>query len=198
LIIYQEIIGGIPPLNGLESQETRKKNYHGFVYSFVRFATKEKSMAITRSNSLICLVLVLLAGCGGTEGAFTGFSSEEVTKTFGDGKPTKQESGLMYQDIKEGKGAEAEAGKTIFVQYSGFLLDGTKFDSSYRVGQPLMFQLGTNRVIKGWDQGIVGMKEGGKRKLLIPPNLAYGSTGSPPSIPPNSPLIFDVELIRVN
>jgi peptidylprolyl isomerase len=155
-------------------------------------------MTTPRNPSLICVVLLLLAGCGGPEGAFSGFTPEEVTKTFGDGKTTKLDSGLMYQDVHTGLGTEAEPGKTVFVQYSGYLMDGTKFDSSYRVGQPLMFQLGTNRVIKGWDQGIAGMKEGGKRKLLIPPNLAYGSAGSPPAIPPNAPLVFDVELIRVN
>ena len=129
---------------------------------------------------------------------FTGFSPEEISKTFGEGKTTKLDSGLIYQDVKVGLGAEAEAGKTVYVQYTGYFMDGTKFDSSYRVGQPLMFQLGTGNVIKGWHLGIAGMKEGGKRKLLIPATLGYGSAGYPPTIPPNAPLIFDVELVRVN
>ena len=155
-------------------------------------------MTTPRNSSLICIVLLLLAGCGGSEGSSTGFTPEEVTKTFGDAKTTKLDSGLMYQDVHTGLGAEAEPGKTVFVQYSGYLMDGTKFDSSYRIGQPLMFKLGTGSVIKGWEQGIVGMKEGGKRKLLIPAHLAYGSKGNSPTIPPNAHLMFDVELVRVN
>jgi FKBP-type peptidyl-prolyl cis-trans isomerase len=157
-------------------------------------------MRKARSAGLIYLALLLVNGCGGGKGGGSSLelSPEDVTKTFGEAKTTKLDSGLIYQEVKEGKGAEAEEGKTVYVHYSGYFMNGAKFDSSYRVGQPFMFQLGTNRVIKGWDLGIAGMKEGGKRKLLIPSKLAYGAQGSGQIIPPYAHLVFDVELIKVN
>ena len=92
---------------------------------------------------------------------------------------------------------EAAAGDTVSVHYTGTLEDGTKFDSSLDRGQPITFELGRGRVIKGWDQGIEGMKIGEKRKLTIPPDLAYGAGGSPPTIPPNATLIFETELVSI-
>ncbi|MFI5144194.1 MAG: FKBP-type peptidyl-prolyl cis-trans isomerase [Ignavibacteria bacterium] len=106
-------------------------------------------------------------------------------------------SGLKYKDIETGKGEEAVKGKTVWVQYTGKLEDGKKFDSSYDRNAPLGFTLGASQVIKGWDEGIAGMKIGGKRKLIIPPNLAYGEVGYPNLIPPNSTLYFDVELVNI-
>ncbi|HEX4605152.1 MAG TPA: FKBP-type peptidyl-prolyl cis-trans isomerase [Candidatus Angelobacter sp.] len=99
--------------------------------------------------------------------------------------------------MKAGSGAVAGAGKTVKVHYTGWLLDGKEFDSSVGSGEPIEFELGTGQVIKGWDQGIVGMKVGGKRQLRIPPALGYGSRGAGSAIPPNSTLIFDVELVGV-
>ncbi|MBI3653692.1 MAG: FKBP-type peptidyl-prolyl cis-trans isomerase [Acidobacteria bacterium] len=105
-------------------------------------------------------------------------------------------SGLKYIDEVVGTGDSARAGQMVSVHYTGTLTNGTKFDSSRDRGQPYTFRLGTGVVIKGWDEGLLGMKVGGKRKLLIPPGLAYGAQGRP-SIPPNSTLIFDVELMSV-
>jgi len=107
------------------------------------------------------------------------------------------ENGLKIQDIKTGDGGEAENGNTVTAHYTGMLLDGTKFDSSLDRGTPFSFQLGSGQVIAGWDRGVLGMKAGGKRKLTIPPDLAYGEQGIPGAIPPNATLIFEIELLSV-
>ena len=106
-------------------------------------------------------------------------------------------SGLKYSDQVVGTGVEAVAGKTVSVHYTGWLASGQKFDSSVDRGQPFSFPLGAGRVIKGWDEGVQGMKVGGKRKLTIPSELGYGLRGAGGVIPPNATLIFDVELLGV-
>ncbi|MGA7969545.1 MAG: FKBP-type peptidyl-prolyl cis-trans isomerase [Terriglobales bacterium] len=111
------------------------------------------------------------------------------------GAPTKTPSGLEYWDIKVGTGAVAQSGHDVKVDYTGWLTDGKKFDSSVGTGKPFDFMLGAGQVIKGWDEGVVGMKVGGKRQLRIPPELAYGAKGYPGAIPPNATLIFDVRLV---
>jgi FKBP-type peptidyl-prolyl cis-trans isomerase len=111
------------------------------------------------------------------------------------GEPTKTASGLEYWDIKVGTGAVAQTGHQVKVDYTGWLTNGKKFDSSVGTGKPFDFMLGAGQVIKGWDEGIVGMKVGGKRQLRIPPDLAYGEKGFSTVIPPNSTLIFDVRLV---
>ena len=105
---------------------------------------------------------------------------------------------LVIEDLVVGTGREAVAGNTITVNYSGTLLNGTKFDNSYDRGVPFTFILGAGEVIAGWDQGFSGMKVGGKRKLTIPSHLGYGERGAGSDIPPNSTLIFEVELLEVN
>ena len=106
-------------------------------------------------------------------------------------------SGLEIQDVERGFGDTARAGQTVSVHYTGYLQDGTKFDSSLDRGEPFTFPLGAGKVIRGWDEGLVGMKVGGRRKLIIPPELAYGSRGAGRLIPPGATLVFDVELLEV-
>jgi len=116
------------------------------------------------------------------------------TKVTGDG--TKTSSGLQYWDIKVGTGRTADRGMTVKVHYTGWLTNGKKFDSS--VGGPAFtFRIGAHQVIAGWEEGVSGMKVGGKRQLKIPPALAYGKEGYPGAIPPNATLIFDIELLGV-
>ena len=141
------------------------------------------------------LALVLAAGIAAISGC-----SDSVESTQAVGGVTV----LVQSDVVMGDGAEATAGKTVSVHYSGWLYDestadkkGAKFDSSRDRGQPFDFPLGGGRVIKGWDQGVEGMKVGGQRTLTIPPSLGYGSRGAGGAIPPNASLIFDVELLAV-
>ena len=106
-------------------------------------------------------------------------------------------SGLQYEDSKEGTGAAAQSGQTVSVHYTGWLTDGKKFDSSKDRNQPFEFPLGAGRVIKGWDEGVRGMKVGGVRKLTIPSNLGYGARGAGGVSPPNATLVFEVELLKI-
>jgi peptidylprolyl isomerase len=106
-------------------------------------------------------------------------------------------SGLSYEDEVEGTGPSPQQGQTAVVHYTGWLTDGTKFDSSRDRGQPFSFPVGRGQVIKGWDEGVATMKTGGKRKLTIPPDLGYGPRGAAGVIPPNATLVFDVELLDV-
>lgn len=122
-------------------------------------------------------------------------SASESSATGGEEIVTS--SGLQYIDQVVGTGEVAKAGQTVSVHYTGWLENGTKFDSSVDRGQPFSFPLGAGRVIKGWDEGVQGMKVGGKRRLTIPANLGYGPRGAGGVIPPNATLVFDVELLGV-
>jgi FKBP-type peptidyl-prolyl cis-trans isomerase len=148
------------------------------------------------------LATLLLAGpiaCGGTsdrdsERPAAGFSSTLGVDTAA---MTKTPSGLRYQDLAAGEGVAAAAGRKVSVHYTGWLPNGEKFDSSRDRNQPFDFTLGAGQVIAGWDEGVAGMKVGGRRKLVIPPDLGYGTAGAPPDIPPGATLVFDVELVAV-
>lgn len=124
-------------------------------------------------------------------------ASWQTTPVIVKGKLVTTESGLQYEDLVVGTGASPLAGQNVTVHYTGTLENGTKFDSSTDRGQPFQFRIGTGRVIKGWDEGVMTMKVGGKRKLIIPPSLGYGARGIGP-IPPNSTLIFEVELLGID
>jgi len=117
------------------------------------------------------------------------------TETISEGGEAVEE--LKIEDLLIGEGAEAKSGNTVSVHYTGTLTDGTKFDSSLDRGDPFEFNLGAGQVIAGWDQGVVGMKVGGKRKLTIPSELGYGERGAGASIPPNATLVFEIELLEV-
>jgi FKBP-type peptidyl-prolyl cis-trans isomerase len=140
------------------------------------------------------LPLVALSGVLMTHATDTGASGGEKKEE----KIITTKSGLKYIEQKEGTGAAAKAGDVVEVHYTGWLKDGKKFDSSRDRGKPFSFPLGAGRVIKGWDEGVAGMKEGGKRKLIIPPDLAYGERGAGNGlIPPNAELTFEVELLKI-
>ncbi|HEY3329141.1 MAG TPA: FKBP-type peptidyl-prolyl cis-trans isomerase [Capsulimonadaceae bacterium] len=170
----------------------------------------------TPAIAATALLAILAAGCGDKPATQTNepagpppisgpTTAADVSKvpdtTVVDGKTVKLKStpdGLKYYDIKVGKGANPKVGETVSVQYSGKLLDGTEFDSSYsHGGVPIDFPIGVGQVIKGWDEGVPTMKIGGKRRLVIPADLAYGANPPTPTIPPNATLIFDIELVAV-
>lgn len=159
-----------------------------------------------RKNKLVAAVILLAAApCF----AQTGATPHKTTTTRRastipptgptkvTGEPTKTADGLEYWDIKVGTGAVAQTGQTAMVHYTGWFTTGKKFDSSVGKAPFEVTPLGTAPVIKGWNEGIIGMKVGGRRQLRIPPDLAYGADGYPGVIPPNSTLIFDVQLLSV-
>ena len=115
---------------------------------------------------------------------------------FRGGNEIKTASGLRYVDLVKGTGANPQLGQNVTVNYVGTLADGTKFDSSYDRGQPYTTRLAPDSVIQGWVEGVMTMKVGGKRKLIVPPELGYGAKGSAPKIPPNATLTFEIELLR--
>ena len=143
------------------------------------------------------LIVVVLVSRGGEEGSSGDavFGEKPVIEAPDEPPPAE----LEVEDIIEGDGAAAKEGDTLSVEYVGVLYDtGAEFDSNFGTGSPFQVQLGAGGVIPGWDEGLVGMKEGGRRQLIIPPELAYGPQGQPPDIPPNSTLIFQIDLVSVN
>jgi peptidylprolyl isomerase len=148
-------------------------------------------LGVLAVGAVIAVVVVLVAGGGDdSDGVDT---STKPTVEVPEGPPPKT---LQTDDIVEGDGTEAKPGDTLTMQYVGVnYSDGEQFDASWDNGQPFTFQLGSGQVIKGWDQGIAGMKVGGRRELIVPPDLGYGAQGSPPAIGPNETLVFVVDLL---
>ncbi len=163
--------------------------------------TQTAGAGLSKRGKIIALVIVVALIVAGAIYVISSSSSSSnklsstspVTLADFDNATTTA-SGLKYVDVVEGTGASPTTGKSVSVHYTGTLTNGTKFDTSRDNGQPSTFRIGTGAVIKGWDEGLMSMKVGGKRKLFIPPNLAYGEKGRSP-IPPNSTLLFDVELV---
>jgi FKBP-type peptidyl-prolyl cis-trans isomerase len=144
-----------------------------------------KRFLVVSLTAILIMGAAVLTGCGKEESVSSDTSGGETAT-------------LLIQDEVVGTGTEAKSGDTVTVHYTGWLTDGTKFDSSVDRNEPFTFNLGAGEVIPGWDAGVAGMKEGGKRKLTIPPELAYGTRGAGSSIPPNATLVFEIELLQVN
>jgi len=171
---------------------------------------------VTHRTLLLTLVLALLAGCGGSDEdsesaatpAPTGTATEAPTAAP-DNKDVSQKptvpkpegqppSKLEVEDIVKGKGPRAKKGDDVTVQYVGVAFStGEQFDASWDSGRPFPFELGAGMVIPGWDQGVAGMRKGGRRMLTIPPDLAYGPAGAPPAIGPNETLVFIVDMVKI-
>jgi len=171
-----------------------------------------KGIFLSVALMLVCVGVLVFTQMSGQKDAAIGNSpqTQPTTVTQENNTPIKSNtmpevkkdavttaSGLQYIELEEGTGATPQTGQTVEVHYTGTLTDGTKFDSSRDRNQTFKFKIGTGQVIKGWDEGVITMKVGGQRKLTIPPELGYGARGAGGVIPPNSTLIFDVELISV-
>jgi FKBP-type peptidyl-prolyl cis-trans isomerase FkpA len=166
-------------------QSRKRKTRRGGASSRSTYSSKKKS---NRTGIIVAAAIIAALAIGAI-----------VFLTSGGGKPGVEvttASGLKYIDEVIGSGPSPTPGKTVTVHYTGALENGTKFESSLDSGEPLVFKIGTGAVIKGWDEGLMTMKVGGKRRLIIPPELAYGAMGRP-SIPPNSTLIFEIEMLNV-
>ena len=161
---------------------------------------------------LVCVVVLVVAQVGNnansataanltaTTPAPTNFTKNQnliASNTMSDANVVTNPSGLKYVELEEGTGATPEPGQTVVVHYTGTLENGTKFDSSRDRNSPFEFKIGVGQVIKGWDEGLSTMKVGGRRQLIIPPDLGYGSRGAGGVIPPNATLLFDVELLDI-
>lgn len=147
--------------------------------------------------SLVMFCAVLMLSASRCTSEQNNSATPQATSEGNDMSQTTKVEKLIIEDVTVGTGAEAKSGQTVVVHYTGTLMDGTKFDSSKDRGQPFSFRLGAGQVIKGWDEGVAGMKVGGFRKLTIPSDMAYGSRGAGGVIPGNADLKFDVELLEV-
>ena len=189
-------------MSGRERREQRRQARQRFASMGPRVALVAAAVA---TPIVFALVLILFVIDGDDDEVAPPIVSASPTPASVDtgppplaDEPTFSESGLGIIDIEAGSGETPETGKLVVVNYTGWLSeDGTKFDSSLDRGTPFEFPLGAGQVIAGWDEGVATMKVGGKRRLIIPPELGYGEGGSPPTIPPNAELTFDIELLEI-
>ncbi|MBH8556166.1 FKBP-type peptidyl-prolyl cis-trans isomerase [Nostocaceae cyanobacterium CENA357] len=171
-----------------------------------------KAILLSVGFMLVCVVVLVLAQVGSKQDSAIAANLSQTrpaptsvienntliaSKPMSDANVVTTPSGLKYVELEEGTGATPQSGKTVVVHYTGTLEDGTKFDSSRDRGQPFSFKIGVGQVIKGWDEGLSTMKVGGRRQLIIPSELGYGSRGAGGVIPPNATLLFDVELLDI-
>jgi hypothetical protein len=170
-------------------QSRKRRTGKSRTYKGGSFAPKPAARPKGSQTAKLIIVLVIVAlMAGGLIYYFVGQRGEKEVTTA---------SGLKYVELVEGTGATPKVGQTVSVHYTGTLQNGKKFDSSRDRGQPADFKIGVGQVIKGWDEGLITMKVGGRRKFIIPSALGYGPNGRPPDIPGNATLIFDVELLGV-
>lgn len=151
-----------------------------------------------KRNITLAMLILVAAMLAASQQATTKPAASTTSPTKVTGPGVKTDSGLQYWEIRVGNGATAKEGSRVRVHYTGWLTNGKKFDSSVDAGRPFDFTIGNGEVIKGWEEGVAGMRVGGKRQLRIPPSLGYGADGTPGGpIPPNATLIFDVQLLAV-
>lgn len=156
-----------------------------------------------RKSTAVAVVILLASVACERAAEPQDLNTTEVTDTYSPAlnvdleQMTRHESGLYTQDLRVGEGELVESGDPILVHYTGWLPDGTQFDSSHNRGMPIDVVIGTGQVIDGWDEGVVGMRVGGQRRLVIPPALAYGEAGAGGVIPPGATLVFDVEVVEI-
>lgn len=158
---------------------------------------RAKRRATRLRNTRIAIVAVVVLLIAASAFFIWSSRSSKAPQATSEGNLITTASGLQYEDLLVGDGAQAQPGDTVSVHYTGWLQDGAKFDSSLDRGQPFTFTLGSGQVIQGWDEGVAGMRTGGKRRLVIPPDLGYGSQGAGGVIPPGATLIFEVELLEI-
>jgi FKBP-type peptidyl-prolyl cis-trans isomerase len=185
------VVGLVIVQNAMSSQESKAKAAADAQAAVAQAAVASKASGTTASEHAAA------ASKASSPAANTQATAAPKAPAKVTGKPHTTASGVEYWDIKVGTGATAVAGRRLSMHYTGWLTNGQKFDSSLDRGEPFEFTLGVGQVIKGWDEGVAGMKVGGKRQLKIPPAAGYGSRGAGNVIPPNATLIFDVELLSV-
>lgn len=171
----------------------KRKTSRGGRSSRTTYSSKKQSQQTTKRIAVFAIIALVAAGL-----LFAGLFVILRGSTPAAGSQVTTASGLKYIDEVIGTGESPRTGRNVTVHYTGTLENGTKFESSVDRSEPYTFRIGTRAVIDGWDEGIMTMKVGGKRRLIIPPDLAYGAAGRPPTIPPNATLIFEIELLGVN